>query len=157
TICNRAFAHYGTSFGSVTMNPFDIGKTLPPPPGSPPGAKGPKVVSIYDRMLNAGRTSKLYYFDQASSTMEVVNLLSNQTKIFATFDQFKTDCQNNALPDYSFIEPNYTDHDGPGGGQLLASDQHPDHNVRAGEIFIASVYNAILESDAWENTALLIV
>jgi phospholipase C len=24
TICNRAFAHYGTSFGRVDMNPFDI-------------------------------------------------------------------------------------------------------------------------------------
>ena len=158
TICNRAFAHYGTSFGSVTMNPFDIGKTLPPPPGSPPGTKGPKVLSIYDRMVNAGQSSKLYYFDQASSTMEVVNLLSSQTKIFATIDQFKKDCELNQLPDYSFIEPNYTDHDGPGGGQLLASDQHPDHNVRSGEVFIAQVYNAIFDNpDVWNSTALLIV
>jgi phospholipase C len=143
TICNRAFAHYGTSFGSVTMNPFEVKKPF---------------LSIYDRMLQAGRTSKLYYFDQASSTMEVVNLLSNQGAIFATFDQFKQDCANNELPDYSFIEPNYTDHVGPGGGELLACDQHPDHNVRAGEQFIASVYNAIFDNpDVWKSTVLLIV
>src|SRR6266700_1535312 len=36
TLCNRAFAHYGTSFGSVGMNPFVINKPYR---------------SIYDRML----------------------------------------------------------------------------------------------------------
>jgi phospholipase C len=125
TICNRAFAHYGTSFGSVTMNPFVVNKP---------------ILSIYDRMIQSNRTAKLYYFDQASSTMEVVNLLSHQSSVFGTYKQFLDDCAANRLPDYSFIEPNYSDHAGPGGGQLLASDQHPDHDVRAGEIFIASVY-----------------
>jgi phospholipase C len=125
------------------MNPFVINKPYR---------------SIYDRMLDGGRTAKLYYYDQASSTMEVVNLLSNQTKIFGTFPQFIDDCKSGNLPDYSFIEPNYTDHEGDGGGQLLATDQHPDHNVRAGEIFIASVYNAIFGNpDLWESTLLLIV
>lgn len=143
TICNRAFAHYGTSFGSVGMNPFVV--------------KQP-YRSIYDRMLDGGRTAKLYYYDQASSTMEVVNLLSNQPQVFGTFPQFLDDCKSGKLPDYSFIEPNYTDHTGDGGGDLLATDQHPDHNVRAGEIFIASVYNAIFGNpDLWKSTALLIV
>ena len=143
TICNRAFAHYGTSFGSVSMNPFVV--------------KAP-YQSIYDRMLAAGRTVKLYYFDPASSTMEVVNLLSNQPSIFATYDQFLANCTSGNLPDYCFIEPNYTDHEGDGGGELLASDQHPDHDVQSGEIFIATVYNAIHENpDLWKSTALLVV
>jgi phospholipase C len=114
--------------------------------------------SIYDRLLAAGHSTKLYYFDQASSTMEVVNLLTNQPKIFGTYDQFLQDCQSGALPDYSFIEPNYTDHEGPGGGQLLASDQHPDHDVQSGEIFIATIYNAIRQNpDLWMSTLLLVV
>ena len=145
TICNRAFAHYGTSFGSVTMNPFEIKKPFK---------------SIYDRMISANpkRTSKLYYFDPASSTMEVVNLLSNQPEVFGTYEQFLSDCKLGDLPDYCFIEPNYTDHEGPGGGEELASDQHPDHDVQAGEIFIASIYNAIRENpDLWKTTALLVV
>ena len=142
TICNRAFAHYGTSFGSVSMDPFVV---------------KPPYQSIYDRMLAAGRTAKLYYFDPESSTMEVVNLLSNQPSIFATYDQFLSDCTNNALPDYSFIEPNYKDHEGPGGGELLASDQHPDHDVQSGEIFIATIYNAIRQNpDLWKSTVLLV-
>ena len=142
TTCNRAFAHYGTSFGQVSLDIFYI--------------KEP-YLSIYERMLQGGRTTKLYYFDPSSSTMEVVNLLKNQPQIFATYDQFLDDCKRGALPDYSFIEPNYSDHVGDSGGELLASDQHPDHDVNEGEVFIAAIYNAIRQNpDLWKSTALLL-
>lgn len=142
TICNRAFAHYGTSYGQVGMDVFYW--------------KGP-YLSIYERMLQAHRTAKLYYYDQASSTMEIVNLLKKQPQIFGTYEQFLSDCKLGNLPDYSFVEPNYNDHEGD-AGEELASDQHPDHDVQAGEIFIASIYNAIHENPAlWPSTALLIV
>jgi phospholipase C len=142
TICNRAFAHYGTSFGRVDMNPFDV---IEP------------IKSIYTRMLNASKSAKVYYYDTTSSTMEVVNLLQNQPKLFGTFQQFKKDCEKNALPQYSFIEPNYSDHDTDGGEQV-ANDQHPDHDVQAGEGFIAEVYMHIRKNpQLWPNTALLVV
>jgi len=140
TICNRAFAHYGTSFGQVGMSMFY-----------------PQGKSIYERLQDTGHTAKLYYFDQASSTMEVVNLLQHQPQLFGTYDQFLADCKSGTLSDYSFIEPNYTDHDNDDGEQL-ASDQHPDHNIQAGELYIASVYNAIVSNPAlWASTALLVV
>jgi phospholipase C len=89
--------------------------------------------------------------------MEIVNLLKNQPKIFGTFDQFLADCQSGNLPDYSFVEPNYNDHESDSGA-AIASDQHPDHHVQHGEIFINNVYNAIFENeDLWKSTALLIV
>ena len=142
TICNRAFAHYGTSFGQVGMNIFEW--------------KGP-YLSIYQRVLLAGRTAKIYYYDGPSSTMEIVNILNNQPKIFGTFDQFLGDCQSGNLPDYSFVEPNYNDHDSDSGAEI-ASDQHPDHHVQHGEIFINKVYNAIFSNEElWQSTALLIV
>jgi phospholipase C len=142
TVCNRAFAHYGTSFGQVNLDIFYVKDASE---------------SIYERMLAAGRTTKLYYFDPSSSTQEVVNLLKNQPQIFGTYQQFLEDCKNNALPDYSFVEPNYSDHPGDDGGELLASDQHPDHDVQAGEVFIASIYDAIRQNpDLWQSTALLI-
>ncbi|MFZ0302436.1 MAG: alkaline phosphatase family protein [Terracidiphilus sp.] len=140
TLCNRAFAHYGTSFGQVGMNVFY-----------------PQGKSIYERLQDAGHTAKLYYFDQQSSSLEVVNLLQHQPQLFATYDQFIADCKSGTLSDYSFIEPNYSDHDNDDGSQL-ASDQHPDHNVQAGELYIASVYNAIQSKPAlWASTALLVV
>jgi phospholipase C len=141
TLCNRAFAHYGTSFGHVDMNIFY-----------------PNTIyrSVYQRLEAAGKTAKIYYFDTKSSTMEVVNLLQHQPQFFGIFDQFLADCRAGALPDYSFIEPNYSDHDGD-AGEILASDQHPDHDVREGERYIAAVYNAIKANPAlWESTALLI-
>jgi len=146
TICNRAFAHYGTSFGQVGMDIFYILDN--------------SIASIYERMIqaNPAHTAKIYYYDQQSSTMEIVNLLKNQPQIFATYSQFIADCNSNQLPEYSFIEPCYNDHAGPSGGEILASDQHPDHNVQEGERFIASIYMAIRTNpNLWNTTALLIV
>jgi phospholipase C len=141
TLCNRAFAHYGTSFGHVDMNIFY-----------------PNTIykSVYERLQAAGKTAKIYYFDVQSSTMEVVNLLQHQPQFFGVSDQFVADCQTGQLPDYAFIEPNYSDHD-TAAGEMLASDQHPDHDVREGERFIASVYMAIKNNPSlWASTALLV-
>jgi len=143
TICNRAFAHYGTSFGRVDMNLLYINEPFK---------------SIYNRLIDATpkHTSKLYYYDTASSTMEITNLLQHQPELFGTYPQFLDDCAKGNLPDYSFVEPNYSDHE-TDSGEETANDQHPDHNVQHGEIFIASIYQAIKNSPLWPNTALLIV
>jgi phospholipase C len=141
TLCNRAFAHYGTSFGHVGMELFYANQTLK---------------SIYQRLEAAGRTAKIYYYDQKSSTMEIVNLLQNQPQFFGTYDQFVDDCKKGTLPDYSFVEPNFNDHEGDSGA-IIASDQHPDHHVLEGERFIAAVYNGIKQNPVlWASTALLI-
>ena len=144
TLCNRAFAHYGTSFGQVSMDIFYWNK---------------QYKSIYERLAANGNTTRLYYYDSASSSLEVVNLLQNQPALFGTFPDFLDACSRNQLPQYCFIEPNYTDHDAPdGSGELLACDQHPDHDVRAGEQFIATVYNAIRNNPKlWPYTAILVV
>jgi phospholipase C len=143
TICNRAFAHYGTSFGRVDMNLLYVNEPFQ---------------SIYSRLINANpkHTSKLYYYDTTSSTMEITNLLQNQPELFGSYQQFLNDCSTGNLPDYSFVEPNYNDHNSD-EGEEVASDQHPDHNIQAGELFIASVYKAIKNSPLWPNTALLVV
>jgi phospholipase C len=143
TLCNRAFAHYGTSFGNVDMNIFYV--TDP-------------ILSVYARLNNAGHSSKVYYYDQQSSSLEVPNLLENEPQLFGVYSDFVKDAAAGKLPQYSFIEPNYSDHPGPDGGQVLASDQHPDHNVKAGERFIAMVYNVIRTNpDLWKSTLLLVV
>jgi phospholipase C len=144
TICNRAFAHYGTSFGRVDMNPFDVIEPFK---------------SIYTRLINATpkHTAKVYYYDTTSSTMEVVNLLQNQPELFGTYKQFLSDCDQGSLPDYSFVEPNYNDHD-TDSGEEVANDQHPDHDVQAGELLIAEVYMRIKRNPPlWASTALLVV
>ena len=44
-----------------------------------------------------------------------MNLLQNEPQLFATYDQFMDDCRKSASSDYTFIEPNYTDHDTDSG------------------------------------------
>jgi len=144
TICNRAFAHYGSSFGKVAMDLFYVNEPFK---------------SIYNRLIDATpkHTAKLYYYDQTSSTMEIVNLLQHQPELFGTYKDFLDACEKGELPDYCFVEPNYNDHEGD-DGEELASDQHPDHNVQAGESFIATIYQAIRNNaDLWKSTALLVV
>ncbi len=104
---------------------------------------GSQYKSVYERLLAANISSHVYYFDVASSALAVPNLLTNQPQLFGTFNDFVDDCANDRLPSYSFIEPNYTDHDDASGAMWIASDQHPDHHVREGERFIATVYNAL--------------
>lgn len=137
TLPNRAFAHFGTSFGRLDMSP-DYFRAKP---------------SIYQRLRQAGRQGKIYYYDQASSTQGLTFLLSDQSKFFGLLGDFKRDCKNNSLPDYAFIEPNYKDHDG-----MLASDQHPDNDVQAGDNFIREIYEAIRQNDiVWKSTVFLVV
>jgi len=80
TICNRAFAHYGTSFGHVGMDMFRV---LDP------------ILSIYERMIQAGHTTKIYYYDQQSSTTEIVNLLKNRLQ--HKLPEFRDHCNQWAL------------------------------------------------------------
>ncbi len=139
-ICNRAFAHYGTSFGQVGMYNFY--------------AQGEH---IYKRLQDANHTAKIYYFDESNLGPETVKLAQSQPYIIEYYDQFLADCKNGNLPNYSYLEPNHTVHT-TADGIAIASDQDLDHDVRAGEIFIASVYNAIrLNPDLWASTAMLIV
>jgi phospholipase C len=146
TVPNRIFAHFGTSFGHLDNSPLDY--TL---------AKYP---TIYQRLVASGRTAKIYYYDEASGTIAIPFLLKQQPQLFALFDQFEADCKSGNLPDYSFVEPNYTDH-WVGNGYMAAMDQHPDHNVKAGEEFIAKVYMSIFvdhpDTELWKSTLLLVV
>src|SRR5579859_4220214 len=144
TVCNRTFAHYGTSFGQIGMDLSYIMDT--------------NILSIYERLVQQGRTAKLYYYDSPSYIFAPSQLVKDLPGISATYPQFIADCASGSLPDYSFIEPCHNDHTGPSGGMILASDQHPDHNVQEGELFIANTYNAIRTNPGlWQSTAFLIV
>jgi len=144
TVCNRAFAHYGTSFGQIGMDlSYNLDRSLP---------------SIYERLIQQGRTAKLYYYDSASPIFAPTQLLKDRPGILADHNQFMADCVSGRLPDYSFIEPCHNDHTGASGGRIPAADQHPDHSVQAGEQFIGIIYNAIRTTAVlWQSTALLIV
>jgi phospholipase C len=136
TLPNRAFAHFGTSFGRLDMSPEYL-RARP---------------SIYHRLRNSNVKSKIYYYAKWSGTQGLTFLLDDQRSFFGLWGDFKDDCLNNRLPAYSFVEPPYSDN-----GGTIAADQHPDHSVRAGDDFIGEVYAAIRSNPAVWNTSLLLV
>jgi phospholipase C len=137
---NRAFAHFGTSFGRVDNGPVWF------------KAAGRQLEQgIYGRLRERGRTAKIYYYNLQSGTIGMTFLPSSY---FGFYRDFVNDCRNNALPDYAFIEPPYVDQD----DGTLAADHHPDNFVLAGDQFIRNVYEAIRSSDeVWRSTLFLIV
>src|SRR5215470_6067058 len=122
---NRAFAHFGTSFGRVDNGPawfVAVDRKL--------------EHGIYRRVRDRGRTAKIYYFNSQSGTIAMTFLPSYY---FGLYRDFLDDCKNNALPAYAFIEPPYVDQD----DGTLAADHHPDNFVLAGDQFIRNVYETI--------------
>jgi phospholipase C len=140
TNSNRAFAHFGTSFGRVDNGPVWF------------LAVDRRVEhGIYGRMRDRGRTAKIYYYNSRSGSIGMTFLPSSY---FGLYRDFIDDCKNNALPDYAFLEPPYVDQD----DGTLAADQHPDNFVLAGDQFIRNVYETIRSNDeVWRSTLFLIV
>jgi phospholipase C len=66
------------------------------------------------------------------------------------FSQFLTDCAAGELPNVAFVDPEFL-----GEGQGFSRDDHPHADVRAGEFFMYSVYNAVRNSPNWNRTVLI--
>jgi phospholipase C len=134
TAPNRQFAHFGTSFGQVTSGLIWLGR-----------GRG-----IYGRLEVAGKRGKIYY-SRESGTLGMTFLGS---KYFGLYGDFVADCRRGTLPEYAFVEPSYSDH----ADRTIATDQHPDHYVLAGDQFIWDVYKALRANDeVWRSSLLLIV
>ena len=59
--------------------------------------------------------------------------------------EFFNDAQGGTLPSFSIIDPDF-----------LSADDHPSHDVRLGQAFVASVYKALADSPQWKKTLLII-
>jgi phospholipase C len=137
TLPNRAFAHFGTSFGRLDMSPVYFSNKP----------------NIYSRLKAAGAQGRIYYYAPWSGTLGLTFLITSQRQYFGLWGDFLSDCKNNKLPQYSFVEPPYYDN-----GDTIAADQHPDHNIQAGDNFVRQVYEAVRSNeDTWRSTLLLVV
>lgn len=58
---------------------------------------------------------------------------------------FFNDCENGTLPNVSLIEPNYA-----------LNDDHPPQDIRLGQTFINSIYEALRNSPQWERSLMLV-
>lgn len=135
---NRAFAHAGTSNGHVDN-------------GSPPDPFDWQVRTIFNVLSDVNVSWAVYSaaLVAPSLTLTMFPTLwdAKYKPNFQRFSAFVSDCQNDTLPQYSFIEPRFL---------LDPNDQHPPHDVYAGESFLYDIWSALSASPAWPETLLVI-
>jgi len=125
----------------------------------------PNLPSIFELLDGGGGPNpanwKVYFHDYPITSMikyvlEAPALVRNfDTSDFGPLTKTPTffdDVNNQRLPKYSFIEPRYG-----GIDKLPANSNHPPNNVIEGEILLATVYNAIAQSDYYWPSTLLII
>jgi phospholipase C len=135
---NRCFVHAGTANGNVNNgeipDPFDW-----------------DVPTIFNVLESMGKSWTVY-----SDTLLTPSLTRSMfPKLwdpfldghFQVFPAFKYACANGSLPSYSFIEPSFL---------VDPNDEHPPHDITAGEVFLYAIWEAVSQSPSWSKILLVI-
>ncbi|CAB3760360.1 alkaline phosphatase family protein [Paraburkholderia solisilvae] len=138
TLPNRAFALAGTSNARVNDGMFDPFQWTMP--------------TIFNVLSSIDASWNVYIDSQRLPSVTRTTLprlwdplLSHH---FKRLPEFSADCANGTLPQYSFIEPNFFSG---------ATDQHPPHDMRAGEKLLYDVWTAVSTSPAWNETLMIVL
>ena len=142
TWANRFFVHSGTSCGVARMaeNFTDYW-----------GYDVYDQDTIFDRLSAKSIPWRIYAGDIPQSILLLNQAKKGNISNYRLFGQFgadvRSECEN--FPAYVFIEPSY---------RAIGNDDHPPHNVQAGQNLIADVYNAIRSNDKlWSETLFVVL
>jgi phospholipase C len=104
--------------------------------------------TVWDSLARAGVSRGYYYNDLPFLALWGLRYAG----ITHTWDTFLAQAASGALPSVSYVEPPlfFEAVDG------LSKDDHPHGDVRNGEAFLNSVYQAVTRSPAWRRTVLVI-
>ena len=129
TFPNRAYFFAGTSAGAIDNS----GETGPPPEGT-----------IFDRLDAHGIDWAVYYQNEPS--LVIVNAANSaRAHRIRTFDHFDAAVAAGRLPQFTFIDPNYS----------TTSEENPQ-DIQLGERFIAHVVQALTRARTWKHTVLFL-
>ena len=128
TYPNRMFALSGTSYGHVAYD-------LPTP--------RQQESSIFHQLEEAGQSWNVYSGSDPSIEEKIFpQLRVDAPHRFKTVDDFLAAAKSGDLPAFSWVTSG------------LGHNDHPPHNLQAGERFVADVVNAVMASPDWPRTAL---
>jgi len=108
------------------------------------------IPTIWDRLVDAGLTGTYYYSDLPFIGLWGSKYMDDGTA--QPFSKFLTDAAAGTLPNVSFIDPIFSADAATG----LSQDDHPFADIRSGQAFLSRVYDAVIASPQWPNTALFI-
>jgi phospholipase C len=103
--------------------------------------------TIWDRLADHDLSRRYYFSDFPFLALWGAKYLNISRPIGEFFD----DAEAGTLPAVSFVEPRFL-----GEAQGFSNDDHPHADIRNGEAFLNSIYEAITSSPAWPQTALII-
>lgn len=107
-------------------------------------------LAIFDRLKEANLSS-LYY--SPGEPMTELYASKKYDSLTVPYTQFLSDAKDGKLPNVAFVDPNYTAEAEWNG---TSNDMHAYGSVKAGDAFLAEVYNAIRTSPQWDRTVLVI-
>ncbi|HUO73431.1 MAG TPA: alkaline phosphatase family protein [Solirubrobacteraceae bacterium] len=136
TLCqtypNRRFFFTGTASGTIATDNTTF---------SIPAANG----TIWDRLDAHNIDWAIYYQDLPSWLIVPGSFSSARASRQRKFPAFLTDVAAGRLPQFTFLDPNYT----------TTSEENPQ-DIQVGEQFIAQVVHALMRAPTWKRTALFI-
>jgi phospholipase C len=112
--------------------------------------EGPTVSTlptIWDRLQAAGRTGRYYYSDLPFTALWGTTYQPFSEPIPGFFAAAAT----GTLPDVAFVDPRFLDE-----GSGSSGDDHPHADIRVGQHFLSSLYQAVTSGPAWSRTMFVI-
>lgn len=145
TMANRSFWTAATSSGFVVNRPMTN------------FVRHNDAETIFERLEKYGRTWKVYVLEPGpvsfTGMIHMARLRERFASNFVPFAEFERDCREGSLPHFSLIEPNlmagHGDYHPAFGRALLPGVEvpiDPPSSIRAGEAFLARVYEAVREA-----------
>ena len=105
------------------------------------------LLTIWDRLAEKGLSGTYYYSDLPVSALWGSRLLP----ISQPIDRFFEDAAAGRLSNVTYVDPRFI-----GEEQGTSNDDHPLADIRNGQTFLNSVYDALTQSPNWENTVLVV-
>lgn len=103
--------------------------------------------TIWDRLAEKNVPATYFYSDLPFTALWGAKYIG----ISSPIAQFYASAQQGTLPAVSFIDPRFL-----GEGNATSNDDHPLADIRAGQFFLNTVYEALVTSPNWERTVLVI-
>jgi phospholipase C len=100
--------------------------------------------AIWDRLADAGVSGKNY----GTRVVGASAFGSRYTSIIRPMTEFFSDAAAGTLPNVAYVDPNYT--------AAFSNDFHPPADIRIGDAFLQSIYQAVIAGPVWESSLLVI-